>query len=140
MANAEHVTAGDVHLMQRLAQRVAADRPDLVDIDASYGESAWNRGRGQAGDGASRRRRMWFSGEGPVAWGRARLPRRVRRSDGAVQDITGAYLACRIHPGHAGLVDDVIDWYDHAAAGIERTVLPGAADQYAQRRWRRAAT
>jgi hypothetical protein len=57
-----------------------------------------------------------------------------------VQDITGAYLVYQVHPGHAGLVDEVIDRYDHAAAGIERTVLPGAADEYAQRRWRRTAT
>ncbi|MFJ3622055.1 GNAT family N-acetyltransferase [Streptomyces iakyrus] len=135
MANAEQVTAGDVRLMQGLAQRVTADRPDLVNSDASYGELAWNWGKGQAGDGASWRRRMWFSGADLVAWGWAHLPRRVRRSDGSVHDVTGAYLAYQVHPGHAGLVDEVIDWYDRTAAGTERTVLPGAADEYALRRW-----
>ncbi|GAA2766643.1 hypothetical protein GCM10010103_56840 [Streptomyces paradoxus] len=135
MANAEHVTAVDVHLMQGLAQRVTADRPDLVNSDASYGELAWNWGKGCAADGASWRRRMWYSGEELVAWGWVHLPRRVRRSDGWVRDVTGAYLAYQVHPGHAGLVDEVIDWYDGTAAGLERTVLPGAADEYALQRW-----
>jgi hypothetical protein len=34
----------------------------------------------------------------------------VRRSDGSVKDVTGAYLAYQVHPDHAGLVDEVIDW------------------------------
>ena len=42
-----------------------------------------------------------------------------------MKDVTGAYLAYQVHPGHAGLVDEVIDWYDGTAADIERTVLPG---------------
>ncbi|MDG9701569.1 GNAT family N-acetyltransferase [Streptomyces sp. DH37] len=135
MANSELVTAADVQLMQGLAQRVTAVRPDLVNSDASFGELAWNWGRGHACDGASWRRRLWFSGGEPVAWGWARLPRRVRRNDGSVKDVTGAYLAYQVHPDHAGLVDEVIDWYDGTAAGLERTVMPSAADEFALRRW-----
>ena len=41
MANLELVTAGDVELMQGLAQRVTALRPDLIGGGASYGELAW---------------------------------------------------------------------------------------------------
>jgi hypothetical protein len=52
-----------------------------------------------------------------------------------VKDVTGAYLAYQVHPGHAGLVDEVIDWYDGTAAGIERTVRPSAADEFALKRW-----
>jgi GNAT superfamily N-acetyltransferase len=52
-----------------------------------------------------------------------------------VRDVTGAYLAYQVHPGHAGLVDEVIDWYDGTAAGIERTVLPSAADELGLQRW-----
>jgi len=44
-----------------------------------------------------------------------------------VKDVTGAYLVYQVHPGHAGLVDEVIDWYDSTAADIERTVRPSAA-------------
>jgi GNAT superfamily N-acetyltransferase len=135
MANPEPVTAADVQLMQGLAQRVTAVRPELVNSDASFGELAWNWGRGHAGDGASWRRRLWFSGGDLVAWGWARLPRRVRRNDGSVKDVTGACLAYQVHPDHAGLVDEVIDWYDGTAAGIERTVMPSAADEFALRRW-----
>jgi GNAT superfamily N-acetyltransferase len=135
VANVEAVTAADVRLMQDLAQRVTAARPDLVNSDASFGELAWNWGKGHADEGASWRRRFWFSGGEPVAWGWARLPHRVRRSDGSVKDVTDAYLAYQVHPGHAGLVDEVIGWYDRTAAGVDRTVSPGAADGFALKRW-----
>ncbi|MDH6108295.1 ribosomal protein S18 acetylase RimI-like enzyme [Kitasatospora sp. MAP12-15] len=135
MANFELVTAADVHLMQGLAQRVTAARPDLVNADASFGELAWIWGKGHAADGHSWPRRLWFSGGELVAWGWASLPRRVRRSDGSVKDVTGAYLAYQVHPDHSGLVDEVIDWYDSTAPDVERTVIPCAADEFALTRW-----
>ncbi|MEQ0558954.1 GNAT family N-acetyltransferase [Amycolatopsis sp. NEAU-NG30] len=131
----EPLTAADLALMQGLAQRVAATRPELVNSDASYGELAWNWGRGHAAHGAHWRRRLWFDGGDLVAWGWAQLPRRVHRNDGTVQDITGAYLAYQVDPAHAALVDEVIGWYDTTAAGLERTTLPGAADEFALQRW-----
>ncbi|MFI2765307.1 GNAT family N-acetyltransferase [Streptomyces echinatus] len=135
MTNSEPVSAADVRLMQELARRVTAVRPELVNSDASFGELAWNWGRGQAGEGASWRRRLWRSGGDVVAWGWARLPHRVRRADGSVRDVTGACLAYQVHPGHAAVLDEVIDWYDVTAAGLERTVLPSAADEFALARW-----
>jgi GNAT superfamily N-acetyltransferase len=135
MTNGELVTAADVPLMQGLAQRVTAIRPDLVSADASFGELAWIWGKGHASDGASWLRRLWFSGGDLVAWGWAYLPHQAALSDGSVRDVAGAYLAYQVHPGHAGLVDEVIDWYDGTAAGIERTVLPSAADEFALQRW-----
>nr|MDQ3579721.1 GNAT family N-acetyltransferase [Actinomycetota bacterium] len=109
MTNVELVTAADVRLMQGLAQRVTAIRPELVNSDASFGELAWIWGKGHAADGASWPRRLWFSGADLVAWSWTCLPRQVRRSDGSVKDVTGAYLAYQVHPDHAGLVDEVID-------------------------------
>jgi GNAT superfamily N-acetyltransferase len=135
MANVELVTAEDVLLMQGLAQRVTALRPDLVNSDASYGELDWIWGKDHAGKGAHWPRRLWFADGALVAWGWATLPHQVRRSDGSVRDVTNAYLAYQVHPDHAGLVDDVIDWYGTTAAGLNRTVLPGAADEFALRRW-----
>lgn len=135
MTTVELVTAADVQLMQGLAQRVTATRPDLVNSEATFGELAWNWGKGHAGDGASWRRRLWFSGGDPVAWGWARLPHQVRRNDGSVKDVTGAHLTYQVHPDHAGLVDEVIDWYDATAADLERAVVPSAADEFALRRW-----
>jgi hypothetical protein len=131
MTDFEPVTAADVELMQGLAQRVTAVRPDLVSAEATYGELAWNWGKGQAGERASWVRRLWFSGGDLVAWGWVRLPHQVRRSDGSVRDVSGAYLSYQVHPGHAGLVDDVIDWYDGTAADLERTVIPTADDEFA---------
>jgi ribosomal protein S18 acetylase RimI-like enzyme len=135
MANLELVTAADVELMQGLAQRVSATRPDLVNADATFGELAWNWGKGHASDGATWPRRLWFAGNDLVAWGWAHLPHQLRRSDGSVKDVTGANLTYQVHPGHARLVDEVISWYDDTAAGLERTVIASAADEYALKRW-----
>ncbi|MBB5937143.1 GNAT family N-acetyltransferase [Streptomyces zagrosensis] len=135
MTNCELLAAADVQLMQGLAQRVTATRPDLVNSDASFGELAWNWGKGHASDGASWPCRLWFSGGDVVAWGWAQLPRQVRRRDGSVHNVTGAYLAYQVHPDSAELVDEVIDWYDGTAGDVERTVIPSAADEFALKRW-----
>src|SRR6266540_2168054 len=135
MAKVELVTAADVQLMQGMAQRVTAIRPDLVNSDASFGELAWIWGKGHASNRASWPRRLWFSGADLVAWSWAFLPHRVRLSDGSVKEITKAYLAYQVHPDHAGLVDDVIDWYDGTAADLDRTVNPSAADEFGLNRW-----
>jgi GNAT superfamily N-acetyltransferase len=52
-----------------------------------------------------------------------------------VSDVTGAELTYQVHPDHVGLVDDVIDWYDEVAAGLERTAIPCAGDEFALQRW-----
>jgi len=135
MGDVDLLTAADVQLMQGLAQRVTAIRPDLVNSDASFGELAWIWGKGHASDGRTWKRRLWFSGDALVAWGWAYLPRQVRRSDGSVHEVTGAYLGYQVDPDHAALVDEVIGWYDAVAAGLERTLLPNAADEFALDRW-----
>jgi len=69
MTNVELLTAADVQLMQGLAQRVTATRPDLLNAEATYGELAWNWSKAHASDGARWPRRLWFSGVDLVAWG-----------------------------------------------------------------------
>jgi GNAT superfamily N-acetyltransferase len=135
MPDSDLVTAGDVQLMQGLAQRVAAVRPDLVNSDATFGELAWIWGKEHASHGGTWPCRLWFSGGELVAWGWAYLPHQVRRSDGSVQEITGAYLGYQVHPDQAELVDDVIGWYDRIAANLERSVMPRMADEFALKRW-----
>ncbi len=135
MADFELLTEADVRLMQGLAQRVTAARPDLVNSDASFGELAWIWGKGHAHDGGAWPRRLWFSGDELVAWGWAYLPHQARLSDGSVRDVTHAYLSYQVHPDHAALVEEVINWYDAVAAGVERTVVPQAADEFALGRW-----
>jgi GNAT superfamily N-acetyltransferase len=129
------LTVADVRLMQGLAQRITADRLDLVNSDASVGELAWNWGRGHAANGATWARRLWFARDELVAWGWAQLPHQVRRRDGSVKDVTGANLAVQVHPDHAALVDEVIDWYDGVAADVERSVIVQAADEFGLARW-----
>jgi len=135
MTDFELLSATDIPLMQGLAQRVTAARPDLISAGASYGELAWVWGKGRTRDGATWPRRLWFSGDELVAWGWAFLPRQVRRNDGSVTDVAGASLSYQVHPGHTALVDEVIEWYDGVAAGLERTALPTAAEEFALTRW-----
>lgn len=135
MADFELLTDADIPLMQGLAQRVTATRPDQISAGASYGELAWEWGKGRAAYSAAWPRRLWFSGADLVAWGWAFLPHQVRRNDGLVRDVAGASLSYQVHPGHTGLVDEVIDWYDGVAAGLERTVLPTDAEEFALQRW-----
>jgi GNAT superfamily N-acetyltransferase len=131
----EFLTDADVQLMQGLAQRVTAIRPDHISADASYGELAWIWGKDRAADGANWPRRLWFSGDELVAWGWISLPRQVGRSDGSVTDVAGAFLSYQVHPDHAELIDEVIEWYDAVAAGLERTALPTNAEEFALERW-----
>jgi GNAT superfamily N-acetyltransferase len=135
MTDVELMTAADLPLLQGLAQRVTATRPELISAGASYGELAWIWGKGHALYGATWRRRLWFAGGEPVAWGWAALPRRVRRNDGSVTEVTGASLSYQVHPGHLELVDEVIEWYDGVAAGLERRVSPTNFEEFARKRW-----
>jgi GNAT superfamily N-acetyltransferase len=135
MTDFELVTAADIPLMQGLAQRVTAIRPDLISAGASFGELAWVGGQGRAPYGATWPRRLWFSGDDLVAWAWAFLPRQVRRNDGSVRDVTGASLSYQVHPDHTELVDEVIDWYDQVPAGLERTVSPTTAEEFSLERW-----
>ncbi|MFF8785023.1 GNAT family N-acetyltransferase [Streptomyces sp. NPDC015125] len=135
MTDFDLLTSADIPLMQELAQRVTATRPDLISDGASYGELAWVWGQGRAAHGATWPRRLWFSGDALVAWGWAFLPRQVRRNDGSVTDVTGASLTYQVHPDRPELVAEVIEWYDGVAAGLERTVVPTAAEEFALTRW-----
>jgi GNAT superfamily N-acetyltransferase len=136
MADVALVTAADVRLMQGLAQRVTATRPDLVNADATYGELAWIWGKGHASDGNTWVRELWSSGGTLVAWGWAYLPHQVKRSDGSVHNVTGARLGYQVDPDHAALVDEVIGWYDTVAAGLKRAAVLQTADEFALNRWK----
>ena len=135
MDDSARLTPADIRLMQGLAQHVAAVRLDLLNSGASLGELAWIWGKGRASHGGSWRRRLWFSGNALVAWGWIFPPHQVRRNDGSVKDVAGAELTFQVHPDHAGLLDEVIDWYDGATPGIERTVVAQAADAHGLERW-----
>jgi GNAT superfamily N-acetyltransferase len=135
MTSVELMTPADLELMQDLARRVTAVRPDLITSGASVGELAWIFGRGHTARGSGWPRRLWFADDALVAWGWAFFPYRARLSDGSMKEVTGADLVYQVHPDHRELVDEVIDWYDGVAAGQERTVMPSAADEFGLRRW-----
>ena len=70
MGEFDVVTVEDIRLMQGLAQRVTAVRPDLVNSDATFGELAWIWGKGHASDGGTWPCRLWVSGGELVATNR----------------------------------------------------------------------
>ncbi|WP_424215960.1 GNAT family N-acetyltransferase (plasmid) [Streptomyces sp. BI20] len=133
MTTVEPATASDVRLMQALAQRITALRPELVNSDASYGELAWNWGRDDGTRAVNSRRLWWAAGE-LVAWAWIRLPHPAAH-DNRAAPATAASLVHQVHPAHRKLVDDVIDWYETTASHLDRTALPGAADTFALTRW-----
>ncbi|MEZ0115830.1 ribosomal protein S18 acetylase RimI-like enzyme [Catenulispora sp. EB89] len=133
------VTAGDVVLMQGLAQRLVAIRPDLVNPGASYGGLAWIWGKGHGSAGNSWRRALWFaetpSGKELVAWVWAALPRWVRSSDGSVRKVEDASVTFQVHPDHAELVDKVIGWFADVAPDVDRRVVMTDTDKDMVARW-----
>ncbi|GIF51853.1 acetyltransferase (GNAT) family protein [Asanoa ferruginea] len=129
------LTAADIPLMQGLAQRVTAARPELISAGASYGELAWVWGQGCTLHRATWPRRLWFAGTELVAWAWVFIPRQVRRNDGSVKTVTGASLSYQVHPDHLELIDELIEWYDGVAEGLERTALPTDAEEHALKRW-----
>ncbi len=135
MTNFELLTVADVGLMQGLAQRVTALRPELVNAETTYGELPWEWGKGVAARGHTWPRRLWFAGDQLVAWGWAHLPHQIRRSDGTVKDVTDTRVVYQVHPDHAPLVDEVIGWYEQVADGLPRAAVPTAADEFALARW-----
>jgi hypothetical protein len=70
-----------------------------------------------------------------VAWGWAYLLHQLRHNDWSITKVTGASMSCAVHPDHTELVDVLIERYGGVAAGLERTVLPTAAEEFAPKRW-----
>lgn len=126
--------------MQRLAQRVVALRPDLVNAGASYGELAWVWNQGASWDRfRSWRRRLWLADTGSgaelVAWGRVHLPTRVKLTDGTIRESTSASLSFQVHPEHADLVDEVVHWFEGIAGDVDRSVVLQTCDPRALTAW-----
>jgi ribosomal protein S18 acetylase RimI-like enzyme len=121
-------TAEDIRLMQGLAQRVHALRPEVIVGDATMGELAYVWGKGHALIGDSWRRRLWFDGADLVAWGWAHLPYKAPRRDGSLAESHRAYLAWQVHPERAELLDEIVEWFDTLAPGVDHYVTPTEAD------------
>ena len=62
MPGTQELSPPDLRLMQGLAQQVTALRPELVNNDATVGETAWAWAKDHADLGGSWRHRLWFEG------------------------------------------------------------------------------
>jgi len=126
--DAQDFTPHDLRLMQGLAQRVAAVRPELVNDDATLGELAWVWGKDHSTLGDTWRRRLWYRRDELVGWGWIYLPHRVAYSDGSVSNASKAYLSWQIHPDRPDVLDEILDWYDGEARGADHRTTVRAAD------------
>jgi GNAT superfamily N-acetyltransferase len=124
----------EVRLMQGLAQRVTALRPELVNSEATFGELAWVWGKDHSEQSGTWRHRLWPDGSGLAGWGWIYLPYEVMRSDGQLLRVKETLLAWQVDPGQPWLLDQILDWYDEQAPGPGRRVTVRAADSDALRR------
>lgn len=122
----------ELRLMQGLARQVTASRPELLNGDATIGELAWVWAKDYDALHAFWRHRLWFVEGALAAWGWACLPYRVPRGDGTFRETDRANLTWQAHPDHSRLLDDILDWYDETAAGIDRLLTVQSADIAAQ--------
>lgn len=122
----------ELRLMQSLAQQVTATRPELVNGDASVGELAWVWAKDFDALNTFWRHRSWVVDGRLAAWGWAYLPYRILRSDGQVRDVKTASLIWQAHPDRPQLLNEILDWYDDAASGVDRSLIVQSADVQAQ--------
>lgn len=134
MAGPRDFSPQDVRLMQGLAQRVSALRPELVNSDATVGELAWIWGKDHADHGDAWRRRLWYDGADLAGWGWIYLPYQVARSDGQLLHVTTTTLTWQVHPDHPQILDEILDWYPTQASPADLRVTVQAADADARHR------
>lgn len=120
----------DVRRMQDLAAEVWSTWPESVNGEATVGELAWTYGKDNAALGHGWARQFW----GDEGWGWIRRPYRVRRSDGEFLEVRTATLGWQTHPSRPDLLDEILDWYDAEAAGVDRNVVCEAANADGLRR------
>ncbi len=118
----------DIRLMQLLAQQVTALRPELVNCDATFGELAWNWGRGRPTSADTWRRRLWLDNGEVAGWGWAHLPYRGTRSDGTTYDADSALLTWQVHPSRPEILDQILTWYDDQTPDAGHRITVQAAD------------
>jgi GNAT superfamily N-acetyltransferase len=124
----------ELRLLQGLAQRVTALRPELVNGDATVGELAWVWAKDFDALHQCWRHRLWFADGQLTAWGWVYRPHRVRRSDGKVLEVKAANLLWQVHPDQPQLLTEILDWYDAVAGDVDRLLTVQAADAQARAR------
>ncbi|MDR6287743.1 MULTISPECIES: GNAT family N-acetyltransferase [Inquilinus] len=122
----------ELRLMQGLAQRVTASRPELLNADATVGELAWVWAKDFDALGRFWRHRLWFVDGRLAAWGWVHLPYRVPRGDGTFREAEAANLIWQAHPDQPKLLTGILDWYDEVAGGADRLLTVQSADGPAQ--------
>lgn len=120
----------DVRRMQDLAAEVWSTWPESVHGETTVGELAWGYGKDDAALGHGWVRRFW----GDEGWGWIHRPYRVRRTDGGFLDVRTAMLVWQTHPSRPDLLDEILDWYDAEAAGVDRVVACTTVNADALRR------
>lgn len=108
------ISAIEIRAMQQLAQE--AWRLEPTHVDVTLGELAYVWGVQNEGYSSEWRHRLWMDGNEALAWGWLFLP---------------GSLEFQIHPGHAALLPDVLDWFEATAGDVERSVSVRVANRQA---------
>jgi GNAT superfamily N-acetyltransferase len=122
----------ELRLMQGLAQKVTAARPELLNGDATIGELAWVWGKDADRLHRFWRHRFWFVDGQLAGWGWACLPHHIEVGGGAAIEAQAASLIWQTLPDRPELLAGILDWYDDVADGADRLMTVQSADVRAQ--------
>lgn len=127
----QDLEAGQVRLMQSLAQELTKLRPEVLVGDATVGELAWVFGKDRAALGDTWLHRLWrrTDDSGRLdAWAWVYLPYTVKRSDGSTYTSNSANLTWQVHPDRPELLDEILDWYAEQTPDLDRFITPRSPD------------
>lgn len=106
--------------MQELAQAIWRVAPQLVDV--TFAELAYQGGLAASNESDGSRRRVWTDGGSCRAWGWYFPP---------------STLEWAVRPDEPGLLDEVLDWFEHeAGAGVDLHAAARGEDEQARARLR----
>lgn len=127
------LTRTELREMQGLAQEVTVARPELLNAETTVGELAWEWSKDVEELGSAWRHHLWHDDAGRlVGFGWACLPYTRPWGDGTVRESNDAFLRWLVHPDRPELFNEVLDWFDDVADGLDRLVITQSADDAAQ--------
>jgi GNAT superfamily N-acetyltransferase len=113
--------------MQGLAQEVWRRAPATVNVDCMVGEIAWTFAPPRDAGQEPITHRLWHEGTDVVGWGVIFPPTMVRVTADRME-LSKAGLVWQVHPDHADLLDDILDWFAAETPDVARQTFTRAAN------------
>ena len=122
----------DLRAMQGMAQEIAANRPELLNAEATIGELAWVWAKEFDALHKYWRYRFWYDLGKLVAWGWAWMPYQITRENGAVSHVSNASLTWQTHPDRPDMLHEILNWYDGVAPKSDHALIVQSSDNVSQ--------